>query len=74
MVRNVIIVRQFIFIQYTMNLNLLMCVTQFISTPTACTHIINYGLLKRDIKIKQFWTKIVRKFLLIFYVNSYVRS
>ena len=37
--------RYFIFIQYAMNLNLLMCVTQFISTPTECTLIINYGLL-----------------------------
>ena len=47
LVKTVIIVRYFNLIQYTMNLNLLMCVTLFISTPTARTHIINYGLLKQ---------------------------
>ena len=35
------IVRQSILIQYMLNFNLLLCMTQFISTPTACTHIVN---------------------------------
>ena len=38
-----------------------MCVTQFILTPTACTHITNYGLLKQLLFVNIFDLKIIAK-------------